>query len=42
MGPTPISLYRRPDYRNPARLAAAAAGAAATAAAVQAARRRFR
>ena len=28
MGPAPMSLYRRPGYRNPARLAAAAAGAA--------------
>jgi hypothetical protein len=31
MGVTPISLYRRPGYRSPARLAAAGAGAAGVA-----------
>ena len=36
MGVTPISLFRRPGYRSPARLAAAGAGAAGVAGAVAA------
>ena len=36
MGVLPMSLYRRPDYRSPARLATAGVGAAGVAGAVAA------